>query len=93
MIYRHTFAITLVKKHKPKLCIIWFMHLNAATFEINLQSMSEACIFVLLIMNSGYFDLQNKTFRQFKDDLTAARDFASHGNKEALYRLCSNQVI
>ncbi|XP_076909162.1 uncharacterized protein LOC143566308 isoform X2 [Bidens hawaiensis] len=35
---------------------------------------------------------KNKTFRQFKDDLTAARDFASHGNKEALYRLCANQV-
>ncbi|KAI7740923.1 LOW QUALITY PROTEIN: hypothetical protein M8C21_033050, partial [Ambrosia artemisiifolia] len=34
---------------------------------------------------------KNKSFRQFKDDLTAARDFASHGNKDALHRLCANQ--
>ncbi|KAI3816241.1 hypothetical protein L1987_15934 [Smallanthus sonchifolius] len=35
---------------------------------------------------------KNKSFRQFKEDLMAARDFASHGNKDALYRLCANQV-
>ncbi|KAM0019547.1 hypothetical protein Hdeb2414_s0025g00657081 [Helianthus debilis subsp. tardiflorus] len=35
---------------------------------------------------------KNKNFRQFKEDLMAARDFASHGNKDALHRLCANQV-
>ncbi|KAI3762569.1 hypothetical protein L1987_53001 [Smallanthus sonchifolius] len=35
---------------------------------------------------------KNKTFRQFKEDLMAARDIASLGNKDALYRLCMNQV-
>ncbi|KAK9059862.1 hypothetical protein SSX86_020566 [Deinandra increscens subsp. villosa] len=35
---------------------------------------------------------KNKNFRQFKEDLMAARDFASHGNKDGLHRLCANQV-
>lgn len=35
---------------------------------------------------------KNKNFRQYKEDVMAARDFASRGDKDALHRLCANQV-
>ncbi|XP_024990326.1 uncharacterized protein LOC112524635 isoform X2 [Cynara cardunculus var. scolymus] len=35
---------------------------------------------------------KNKNFRLYKEDVMAARDFASRGDKDALHRLCANQV-
>ncbi|KAJ9673205.1 hypothetical protein PVL29_023047 [Vitis rotundifolia] len=35
---------------------------------------------------------KNKYFRMYKDDLKAANDYASAGDKEALQRLCVNEV-
>ncbi|XP_059636349.1 uncharacterized protein LOC132278552 isoform X2 [Cornus florida] len=35
---------------------------------------------------------KNKHFRMYKDDVMAANDCESSGNREALYRLCVNQV-
>lgn len=35
---------------------------------------------------------KNKNFRLYKEELTQARDFASRGDKDALHRLCANQV-
>ncbi|XP_059459730.1 uncharacterized protein LOC132189163 [Corylus avellana] len=35
---------------------------------------------------------KTKYFRKYKDDITAATDFASKGNREELQRLCVNQV-
>ncbi|KAI3816907.1 hypothetical protein L1987_10692 [Smallanthus sonchifolius] len=35
---------------------------------------------------------KNKNFRQFKEDLGSAKQFVSHGDKDALHRLCANQV-
>lgn len=37
-------------------------------------------------------NLQNKYFRMYKDNLKAANDYASAGDKEALQRLCVNEV-
>ncbi|KAM0042491.1 hypothetical protein Hdeb2414_s0010g00330451 [Helianthus debilis subsp. tardiflorus] len=35
---------------------------------------------------------KNKNFRQFKEDVTTAKTFLSKGDKDALHRLCANQV-
>nr|XP_043613851.1 uncharacterized protein LOC122585759 [Erigeron canadensis] len=35
---------------------------------------------------------KNKNFRLYKEDLSAARKFKSRGDKDALHRLCANQV-
>ncbi|KAI3517060.1 hypothetical protein L1887_16267 [Cichorium endivia] len=35
---------------------------------------------------------KNKNFRLYKEDVMAARDFASRGDKDSLHRLCANQV-
>ncbi|KAK1416543.1 hypothetical protein QVD17_32334 [Tagetes erecta] len=35
---------------------------------------------------------KNANFRQFKENLTTALDFASRGDKDALHQLCANQV-
>lgn len=37
--------------------------------------------------------MQNKNFRLYKEDVMAARDFASRGDKDSLHRLCANQVV
>lgn len=60
--------------------------LNASAFR---KKSNEGNIVIDLL---DHLNLQNKYFRMYKDDLKAANDYASAGDKEALQQLCVNEV-